>query len=56
MKEKIIEKIKNSKLEKDKIDTAIHHIKEWYIEDITEKKFIEELVKKFPFLEKILKD
>ncbi len=50
MKEKIIKKIKNSKLEKEKIDTAIHHINEWYIEDISEKKFIEELIKKFPFL------
>jgi len=53
-KEKAIEKIKKSNLEKEKIDTAIHHIKEWYIEDITEKKFYEELIKKFPFLKSIL--
>ena len=50
IKEKAIEKIKKSNLDKDKIDTTIHHIKEWYIEDITEEKFYKELVKKFPFL------
>ena len=50
VKQKAIEKIKKSNLDKDKIDTTIHHIKEWYIEDITEEKFYKELVKKFPFL------
>jgi len=50
IKEKAIKKIKKSSLEKDKVDTIIHHIKEWYIEDITEEKFYKELVKKFPIL------
>jgi len=53
-KQKTIEKIKKSNLDKEKIDTAIHHINEWYIEDIAEKKFYEELIKKFPFLKKII--
>ncbi len=50
LKEKAIKKIKNSNLDKDKIDTTIHHIKEWYIEDITEEEFYKKLVEKFPFL------
>jgi len=50
IKEKAIQKIKNSNLDKEKIDTTINHIKEWYIEDITEEEFYKELVKKFPFL------
>ena len=53
-KQKAIEKIKKSNLEKEKVDTIIHHINEWYIEDITEKKFYEDLIKKFPFLKLIL--
>lgn len=52
-KEKAIKKIKNSNLDKDKIDATIHHIKEWYIEDITEEEFYKKLVEKFPFLKSI---
>jgi len=50
VKEKAIQKIKKSNLDKDKVDTIIHRIKEWYIEDMTEEEFYKELVKKFPFL------
>ena len=49
-KQKAIEKIKKSNLEKDQIHNTINHIKEWYIEDMAEKEFYKDLVKKFPFL------
>ncbi len=55
VKQKIIEKIKKSSLKKEKIDTAVHHINEWYKEDIAENKFYKKLIKKFPFLKSILK-
>ncbi len=52
-KQKTIEKIKKSNLDKDKIHNTINHIKEWYIEDMAEKDFYKELVKKFPFLKSL---
>ena len=52
-KQKAIEKIKKSNLQKEQIQNSVNHIKEWYIEDIAEKDFYKELVKKFPFLKSI---
>ena len=52
-KQKAIEKIKKSNLDKEQIHNTINHIKEWYIEDMAEKKFYKELVKKFPFLKSL---
>ena len=52
-KQKAIEKIKKSDLKKEEIHNTINHIKEWYIEDMAEKEFYKELVKKFPFLKSI---
>ena len=52
-KQKAIEKINKSDLKKEEIHNTINHIKEWYIEDIAEKEFYKELVKKFPFLKPI---
>ncbi len=54
LKEKTIEKIKNSNLKDEEIHNTINHIKEWYIEDLAEEEFHKELIKKFPFLKKIL--
>ncbi len=53
-KQKAIDKIKKSNLEKEQIHNTINHIKEWYIEDMAEKDFYKELIKKFPFLKSIL--
>jgi len=52
-KEKAIEKIKKSNLKKEQIHNTINHINEWYVEDMTQKDFYKNLVKKFPFLKSI---
>ena len=52
-KQKAIEKIKKSNLTKEQIHNTLNHIKEWYIEDMAEKEFYKELVKKFPFLKSV---
>ena len=52
-KQKAIDKIKKSNLEKEQMHNTINHIKEWYIEDMAEKDFYKELIEKFPFLKSI---
>ncbi len=52
-KEKAVEKIQKSNLQKEQIQNSVNHIKEWYIEDMAEKDFYKELVKKFPFLKSL---
>ena len=52
-KDKAVEKIQKSNLQKEQIQNSVNHIKEWYIEDMAEKDFYKELVKKFPFLKSL---
>ena len=54
IKQKAIEKIKNSNLRDEEIHNTINHIKEWYVEDLAEEQFYKKLVEKFPFLKSIL--
>ena len=53
IKQKAIEKIKNSNLKDEEIHNTINHIKEWYVEDLAEEQFYKKLVEKFPFLKSI---
>jgi len=53
LKQKAIEKIKKSNLNKEQIHNSVNHIKEWYIEDMAEKDFYKILIQKFPFLKAI---